>query len=135
MLKKFEITTTYNGIHDITKSVKTAVEESGVKEGTCIVYNPHSTAGITVFSPWDPEGFKDLDEEIRRLVPTKVDFHHQHDTPQDAAGHVKSSLLGISISFIVTEGKLLLGGSQEIYFLEFDGPRNREYFVKIQSDL
>lgn len=135
MLKKFEITTTYNGIHDITKSVKMAVEESGVKEGTCIVYNPHSTAGITVFSPWDPEGFKDLDEEIRRLIPTKVDFYHQHDTPQDAAGHVKSSLLGISISFIVTEGKLLLGGSQGICFLEFDGPRNREYFVKIQSDL
>ena len=135
MLKKFEITTTYNGIHDITKSVKMAVEESGVKEGTCIVYNPHSTAGITVFSLWDPEGFKDLDEEIRRLIPTKVDFYHQHDTPQDAAGHVKSSLLGISISFIVTEGKLLLGGSQGIYFLEFDGPRNREYFVKIQSDL
>ncbi len=135
MLKKFEITTTYNGIHDITENVKKAVEESGVKEGTCIVYNPHSTAGVTVFSPWDPEGFKDLDEEIRRLIPTKVDFRHQHDTPQDAAGHVKSSLLGVSISFIVTEGKLLLGGSQGIYFLEFDGPRNREYFVKIQSDL
>lgn len=135
MLKKFEITTTYNGIHDITENVKKTVEESGVKEGTCIVYNPHSTAGVTVFSPWDPEGFKDLDEEIRRLIPTKVDFRHQHDTPQDAAGHVKSSLLGVSISFIVTEGKLLLGGSQGIYFLEFDGPRNREYFVKIQSDL
>lgn len=135
MLKKFQITTTYNGIHDITENVKKSVEESGVKEGTCIVYNPHSTAGVTVFSPWDSEGFKDLDEEIRRLIPTKVDFHHQHDTPQDAAGHVKSSLLGISISFIVTEGKLLLGGSQGIYFLEFDGPRNREYFVKIQSDL
>lgn len=135
MLKKFQITTTYNGIHDITENVKKSVEESGVKEGTCIVYNPHSTAGVTVFSPWDSEGFKDLDEEIRRLIPTKVDFYHQHDTPQDAAGHVKSSLLGISISFIVTEGKLLLGGSQGIYFLEFDGPRNREYFVKIQSDL
>lgn len=134
MLKNFKITTKYNEVYDITESVKKTVEESGVKEGTCIVYNTHSTAGLAIFSPWDPAGFIDLDEEIRRLIPTRVDFKHQHDTPQDAAGHVKSALLGISVSFIVTGGKLLLGGSQGIYFLEFDGPRNREYFVKIQSD-
>lgn len=134
MVKNFKITTKYNDIYDITESVKKTVEESGIKEGTCIVYNPHSTAGITVFSPWDPDGFTDLDEEIRRLIPTKVDFHHQHDTPQDAAGHIKSALMGISTSFIVTDGKLLLGGSQGIYFLEFDGPRNREYYVKVQAD-
>ncbi len=134
MVKQFNIKTKYNDIYDITECVKKTVEESGIKEGICMVYNPHSTAGITVFSPWDPDGFKDLDEEIRRLIPTKVDFHHQHDTPQDAAGHIKSALMGISSSFIVTEGKLLLGGSQGIYFLEFDGPRNREYYVKIQAD-
>lgn len=134
MVKQFKITTKYNDIYDITECVKKTVEESGVKEGTCIVYNPHSTAGITVFSPWDPDGFTDLDEEIRRLIPTKVDFHHQHDTPQDAAGHIKSALMGISTSFIVTRGELLLGGSQGIYFLEFDGPRDREYYIKIQAD-
>ena len=134
MLKNFKITTKFNEVHDITESVKKAVEESGVKEGTCVVYNPHSTAGLTVFSPWDPDGFIDLDQEICRLIPTRVDFKHQHDTPQDAAGHVKCALLGISLTFIITEGKLLLGGSQGLYFLEFDGPRNREFFVKIQSD-
>lgn len=134
MLKNFKIETQYNEVHDITDTVKKAVEESGVKEGTCIVYNPHSTAGIAIFSPWDPDGFIDLDEEIRRLIPTRVDFKHQHDTPQDAAGHIKSALVGISVSFIVTDGKLLLGGSQGIYFLEFDGPRKREFFVKVQSD-
>lgn len=134
MLKKYKIRTKYNDVYDITKEVRQAVEESGVEEGICIVYNPHSTAGITVYSPWDPDGFVDLDEEIRRLIPTKVDFKHQHDTPQDAAGHVKSALLGISNSFIVHDGKLLLGGSQGIYFLEFDGPRNREFFVKVLSD-
>lgn len=134
MLKKFKITTKYNDVYDITESVRKTVEESGVQEGTCIVYNPHSTAGITVFSPWDPDGFIDLDEEIRRLIPTRIDFKHQHDTPQDAAGHIKSALLGISNTFIVTEGKLALGGSQGIYFLEFDGPRNREYMVKVTSD-
>ena len=134
MIKNFKITTTYNQVYDITKDVEQTVLDSGVEEGTCIVYNTHSTAGVTVFSPWDPDGFIDLDEEIRRLVPTRIDFKHQHDTPQDAAGHVKSALLGISISFIVHEGKLLIGGSQGIYFLEFDGPRNREFYVKVQSD-
>ena len=67
-------------------------------------------------------------------IPTRIDFHHQHDSPQDAAGHVKSALLGIERMFIVHEGKLLVGGSQGIYFLEFDGPRNREYYVKVIGD-
>ena len=67
MLKHYKIKTKYNDVYDITKEVRQAVEESGVEEGICIVYNPHSTAGITVFSPWDPDGFVDLDEEICRL--------------------------------------------------------------------
>ena len=75
-----------------------------------------------------------MDEEIRRLVPTRIDFKHQHDTPQDAAGHIKCALLGVTETFIVHKGKLLLGGSQGIYFLEFDGPRNREFYVKVVED-
>lgn len=134
VLEKIELSTTYNEVHDITKDVKQIVEESGIKEGICIVHNMHSTAGLAVFSPWDPDGFVDLDEEIRRLIPTRVDFKHQHDTPQDAAGHVKSTLLGVTLTFIVHEGKLLVGGSQGIYFLEFDGPRNREFYVKVIAD-
>lgn len=134
MLKNFKFRTTFNEVHDITDEVLATVAESGVQEGTCIVYTPHSTAGITLFSPWDPAGFVDLDEEIRRLIPTKVDFKHQHDTPQDAAGHVKSALIGVSVPLIVHNGKLLIGGSQHVYFLEFDGPRNREIFVKVQAD-
>jgi secondary thiamine-phosphate synthase enzyme len=134
MLSNYKLNTEYNDIIDITEQVKKTVEESGVQEGTCVVYNPHSTAGLTIFSPWDPDGFIDLDEEIRRLIPTRIDFKHQHDTPQDAAGHVKSALLGVSVSLIVHEGKALLGGSQHVYFLEFDGPRKREFFVKVQAD-
>jgi len=134
MLINYKIKTKYNDVFDITDKVKKAVCESGVKEGICLVYNPHSTAGLAVYSPWDPKGFKDLDEEIRRLIPTRIDFKHQHDTPQDAAGHVKSAILGISGNFIIHEGELLIGGSQAIYFLEFDGPRNREFYVKVQAD-
>lgn len=134
MLKQYELETKYNEVADITNQVKEAVSQSGIEEGICILYNPHSTAAVTLFSPWDPEGFKDLDEEIRRLIPTKVDFHHQHDTPQDAAGHVKSALMGNTLSLIVHQGELLLGSSHGIYFLEFDGPRKRKYYVKVHAD-
>lgn len=131
MLKNFKIRTTHRDVYALTDEVKKAVEDSGVQEGLCVVFTPHTTAGLTLTSFWDPNGFEDLQDEICRLIPTRIDFKHQHDTPQDAAGHVKSSLVGTSLTFIVTGGKLLLGGSQGIYFLEFDGPRNREYFVKV----
>ena len=134
MLKKYKIQTKFDDVYDITPMVREVVAESGVQEGTCIVFNPHTTAALAVTSFWDPAGFEDLRDEICRLIPTRVDFKHQHDTPQDAAGHVKSALTGISMTFIVTEGKLYLGGGQGIYFLEFDGPRNRQFAVKVVSD-
>ncbi len=134
MLKKFSLETQFNDVVNITEQVKAVVAESGVREGTCIVYNPHTTASLAVTSFWDPKGFEDLQDEICRLIPTKVDFKHQHDTPQDAAGHVKSAIVGISMPFIVSEGKLLVGSSQGIFFLEFDGPRKRQFFVKVAED-
>ena len=134
MLKKYDLQTQYNDVINITESVKEAVAESGVKSGICLVINPHTTAAMTVTSFWDPKGFEDLQDEICRLIPTKVDFKHQHDTPQDAAGHVKSSLMGVEMCFIVEDGKLLLGSSQGIFFLEFDGPRKRKFYVKVIAD-
>ncbi|WP_304941829.1 secondary thiamine-phosphate synthase enzyme YjbQ [Vallitalea guaymasensis] len=134
MLKNFKIKTELNDVVSLTDDIKEFVRESGVKSGICVVYTPHTTAGLTVTSFWDPKGFEDLQDEICRIVPTRIDFKHQHDTPQDAAGHVKSSLLGVSMTFIINEGELLAGHSQGIYFVEFDGPRNREYFVKIYAD-
>jgi secondary thiamine-phosphate synthase enzyme len=131
MFKKFNIETKFNDVVNITDSVKAVVAESGVKEGICVVYTPHTTASLTVTSFWDPKGFEDIQDEICRLIPTKVDFKHQHDTPQDAAGHVKSSIVGVSIDFIITDGKLFLGSSQGIYFLEYDGPRKRSFAVKV----
>ena len=130
MYKKFNIETKFNDVINITEDVKSTVAESGVQEGMCIVYNPHTTASLAVTSFWDPAGFEDLQDEICRLIPTKVDLKHQHDTPQDAAGHVKSAIVGISQTFIIHEGKLVLGGSQGIFFLEFDGPRKRQFIVK-----
>ena len=131
MFKKFNIETKFNDVINITEDVKNCVKESGVQEGICVVYNPHTTASLALTSFWDPAGFEDLQDEICRLIPTKVDFKHQHDTPQDAAGHVKSAIVGISQTFIIHEGKLVLGGSQGIFFLEFDGPRKRQFIVKV----
>jgi secondary thiamine-phosphate synthase enzyme len=134
MLKNFKLSTKERDVVLLNKDITDFVENSGVREGICLVTIPHTTASLAITSFWDPNGLTDLQDEICRIVPTRIDFKHQHDTPQDAAGHVKSSIVGTSISFIIHDGKLLLGGSQGIYFLEFDGPRNREYFVKIQED-
>lgn len=134
MLRNIKLTTEERGVIALTDEVKAFVSESDIQEGLCVIYTPHTTAGLTITSFWDPNGFLDLQDEICRLIPTRIDFKHQHDTPQDAAGHVKSSLIGISLTIPIHKGKLLLGHSQGIYFLEFDGPRNREYFVKLQPD-
>ena len=131
MLKKFDISTLKDDVFDITEEVRKYANESGVQEGIVVVYTAHTTASICVTSKMDPAGFDDLRDEINRLIPTRIDFKHQFDTPSDAAGHIKSSLIGVSMTFIITGGKLLLGGSQGIYFLEHDGPRKRSYYVKV----
>lgn len=134
MMKKFNISTKIGDIYEITNDVKQYVEECGIEEGTCVVFTPHTTAGFCVTSRMDPAGFDDLNDEIDRLVPTRINFKHQFDTPADAAGHVKCAMFGVSQTFIVTGGKLMLGGSQGIFFLEFDGPRQRNYIVKVIPD-
>ena len=131
MLQKFNISTQKDDVFDITEEVRKYANESGVQEGIVVVYTAHTTASICVTSKMDPAGFDDLRDEINRLIPTRIDFKHQFDTPSDAAGHIKSSLIGVSMTFIITGGKLLLCGSQGIYFLEHDGPRKRSYYVKV----
>ena len=134
MLQKFKIETKERDVVALTSDIRAFVENSGIQEGTCIVCTPHTTAALTITPFWAPNGVLDLQDEICRLIPTRIDFKHQHDTPQDAAGHVKSSLIGVNMALPIHEGKLLLGHSQGIYFLEFDGPRHREYYVKVVSD-
>ena len=86
MLRNIKLTTQERGVTALTDDVKAVVEESGVQEGLCVICIPHTTAGLTITSFWDPNGFLDLQDEICRLIPTRIDFKHQHDTPQDAAG-------------------------------------------------
>jgi secondary thiamine-phosphate synthase enzyme len=130
-MQSFSLSTDQNGLYDITPMAEAELAASGVTAGMLLVSIPHSTAAVTVVSPWDVRGLEDVNDEIRRLVPTRIDFKHQHDTPQDAAGHVKAALIGHSRMFIVNEGKLGLGHSQKVYFWEFDGPRNRTVHVQV----
>ena len=135
MLEKIVIETPPDeNLINITAEVKEVVKASGVKEGVCVVYIPHTTGGLTINSIMDPATLADLQQEIKRLVPTRVDFEHIYDTPADAAGHIKSSLVGPSLSLIITEGELLLGHAQGILFWEFDGPRKRRIHLRILRD-
>ena len=116
---------------DITKEMRQVVSDSGVKSGLCAIIVPHTTAGITINSGMDPATPTDILADLKRLVPTRVDFVHQYDTPADAAGHIKATLVGNSLTLPIDEGELLVGWSQSIMFYEFDGPRSRTIQVKI----
>ena len=132
MLKIIEIETPRgDALIDITEQVQQVLRESGVQAGICALVVPHTTAGITINSGLDPSTPTDIVADIRRLVPTRVDFVHQYDTPADAAGHIKASLIGHSLTLIIEQGRLLMGFSQSIMFYEFDGPRSRQVQVKI----
>lgn len=133
-MDKIQFETKKDGVTSLTDQIKKCVEKSGVKSGLLCAFITHTTAALTVNSFWDPLGHEDIQDEIRRLIPTRVDFKHQYDTPEDAAGHVKSTLIGPSLTFIIENGELVLGHSQGIYFLEFDGPRKRECLVKILGE-
>ncbi len=116
---------------DITTQVRDAVRATGIAAGLCALIVPHTTAAITINSALDPTTPDDIIDDLRRLVPTRVDFKHQYDTPADAAGHIKAALIGHSLLLVVEGGDLLIGGSQSILFYEFDGPRQRHVQVKV----
>jgi len=116
---------------NITAQVQEIVRASGAPEGICVLVVPHTTAAITLNSAVDGATAADIIADLQRLVPKRVDFAHQYDTPADAAGHIKAALVGHSLTLIIRDGALALGSSQSILFFEFDGPRQRQVQVKI----
>ena len=115
-MEVLKIQSDQHGVLDLTSMVKDIVEKSSVSEGLCCVFVPHTTAGLVIYSGIDPKGLLDLNDTVKTMVPVRTDFHHQCDPPSDAAGHIKSALFGNSITFIVHENELVLGGSQYLYF-------------------
>lgn len=120
-----------DSLTDITARVQEAVDQSGVQSGLCYLFVPHTTAAITINSYQDPHTATDLIQEIRRLVPTRTDFNHIFDTPADAAGHIKATLVGHSELLFIENGALRLGGAQALFFFDFDGPRKRSVLLKV----
>lgn len=124
------IETTFRGYPSITADLNELVAQSGVQQGVCLVtLEDHTTAlGITSF--WDPRGLDDLMDELDRNFPSKVHFQNQ-EHPFEASGRIKSAVMGSTALLLIDGGKLVLGSSQGLVLLEFDGPRKRTYRVDI----
>lgn len=120
-----------DSLTDITPQVRDIVKQSGVRSGVCYLVVPHTTAAVTINSGMDPNTVQDIVDDVRRLVPTRTDFHHIVDTPSDAAAHIKASLIGNSETVLIEDGDLVFGHSQSLLFYDFDGPRQRRVMVKI----
>jgi secondary thiamine-phosphate synthase enzyme len=115
---------------DITSKIQQSVKESGIESGICTVFVPHTTAGITINENADPDVVSDILKEVNKIVPFEDGYLHMEG---NSAAHIKASLFGFSQQIIVEGGRLMLGTWQGIYFCEFDGPRNREVYVKITA--
>ena len=132
MITQFSVQTKENTqFINITSRVMNIVRESEVSEGLCIVYIPHTTAGVTINESADPDVFRDIKMEISKIVPFSDRYKHMEG---NSAAHIKTSLFGISCQIPITNNKLFLGTWQGIFFCEFDGPRNRTACVKIIKD-
>jgi len=113
---------------DITDLIRKAVRESAVRDGACIAYIPHTTAGITINENADPSVISDIIMQLGKIIPASGAYRH-YEGNSDA--HIKASLVGFSQTILIENGDLLLGTWQSIYFCEFDGPRQRKLYLKI----
>jgi len=115
---------------DITSQLSGFVRESGVKDGVLLAYVPHTTAGITINENADPSVTRDILMVLNRAVPVSNEYQHAEG---NSDAHIKASLMGSSVTVIVSGGRLVLGTWQGIYFCEFDGPRSRKVNLKLIS--
>ncbi|MDR2552283.1 MAG: secondary thiamine-phosphate synthase enzyme YjbQ [Treponema sp.] len=116
---------------NITAGVQRAVANSGVREGICTVFVPHTTAAVTVNENADPDVPHDVGLALGAISPDRREFRHGEG---NSAAHTKSTLVGPSITVIVSGGRLLLGTWQGIWFNEFDGPRTRKVLVRVLGE-
>jgi len=132
MIKQLRVkTTARTELVDITQGVQRLVTESGVRSGVCYVFVPHTTSGITINENTDPNVGRDILKELNKVIPFDDNYGHSEG---NSAAHIKSTLVGMSKSVLVEEGRLALGTWQAIFFCEFDGPRDRRVLVKVMKD-
>ncbi len=121
-------TTARNQLIDISAQVRDFIISSKFRDGLCVVFVPHTTAAITINENADPSVKSDILRKLSESFPQEDGYRH---TEGNSDSHIKSSLVGCSETVLVDNGELLLGTWQGIYFCEFDGPRQRQYIVKL----
>jgi len=132
IFKKLELKTPEREVLlDITDKIKNLVKESKISEGTCRIFVPHTTAGITINENADPSVKKDIIQHLKELVPKNANFSHMEG---NSDAHIKSTLTSPSLTVLIHENKLVLGTWQGIMFTEYDGPRNRKLYIQIQGE-
>ena len=115
---------------NITGQVERVVAETAIDQGLCVVYVPHTTAGVTINENADRDVVRDVLDETNKVIPFEDKYHHVEG---NSAAHIKSSLFGCSQMIPITGGRLALGTWQGIFFAEFDGPRSRRVYVQTIS--
>ncbi len=113
---------------NLDRHLEEALRESDVEKGIMVVYCPHTTGAITINENADPDVKTDLELGLNETFPNKSAYIHMEG---NSDGHMKSSVVGASETLIISEGTLILGMWQSVYFCEFDGPRTRTVYVKI----
>ncbi len=130
-MKTLEVkTASRQQVLDLTGEVARAVAQSGVVEGLCHLFVPHTTAGVTINENADPDVKRDILMALDKLVPDDPEFRHAEG---NSAAHIKSLLSGASATLMVSAGRLELGSWGGVYFCEFDGPRPRRLLVRVQG--
>jgi secondary thiamine-phosphate synthase enzyme len=130
MLYEYDLSAQREDFYNITPQVQEAVTKSGVMSGVAVVYNPHTTAGMTINENADPDVVHDLLIGLSNAFPDRSEFRHDEG---NSKAHLKASVVGSSVTVIIESGKLLLGTWQGVYFCEFDPPRSRKFYVKVVS--
>ena len=113
---------------DITSQVQKQVAQSGVRDGICYVYNPHTTAGLTINEGADPAVQDDIVAVLKKVIPFDHPYRHMEG---NSPAHIMASLMGSSVTVFIENGRLVLGTWQKIFFCEFDGPRSRKVLWKM----
>jgi secondary thiamine-phosphate synthase enzyme len=116
---------------DITREIQKLVQQERMTDGDLVIYVPHTTAGVTINEGADPDVQYDLIHTLQKLVPENAPYHHSEG---NSDAHIKASLLGSSVTVLVSNGALLLGTWQHIFFYEGDGPRQRTVYVHLQKN-
>lgn len=112
----------------IEEQVQDVIDESGIKDGLCCIYVPHTTAAVTINEGADSSVVSDMLKELNLVIPFDNNYSHSEG---NSAAHIKTTLVGPSVTVIIENGTLQLGTWQSIFFCEFDGPRNRKIWIKI----